>query len=211
MKRIILTVITLFLFLNCKSGETDYDRFKLGVNVSLQNVLNWNSKSRLTDINYHKVGFFTLGIFASERINFFDFSIGATVHEETLDNFSDQFVRQSIYYTLRSSHLSIPLGVDIKLSKKEDRYLFTRFNFIMDYIFNAEKIYGINRATNRDLSFYRNYLEFGVGYNTLIKRNYGFRAVLSFFPIPFRQEPMFDENVTFSKFGICVGAYKSFK
>ena len=58
--------------------------------------------------------------------------------------------------------------------------------------------------------FYRDYIEIGLGYNTLIEENYGFHTVISLYPLPFTQKDIFNENVAFSKYGISIGAYKLF-
>ena len=210
MARLYYSIIFFLFFLNCKGFGPGSKRYKLGIDVAFQNVINWNLTSRFFDLNYHKISFFNIGLIGTKRIRNIDFNIGVLLHEEYLDNYYDKYGNGFTRFTLRTDHFSIPIGVDFKLTRNNDKYLFARINYILDYIFNAQKLFGINKIGNRKFMFYRDYIEIGLGYNTLIEENYGFHTVISLYPLPFTQKDIFNENVAFSKYGISIGAYKLF-
>ena len=210
MAKLYYSIFLFLFFLNSQGSDSVAKRYKLGIDVAFQHVINWNSSSRFFDLNYHKISFFTIGLIGTKRIRNIDFNIGVKLHEEYLDNYYDKYGNGFNRFTLRTDHFSIPFGADFKLTRNIDRYLFARVNYILDYIFNAQKLFGINKSVNRKFMFYRDYIEIGLGYNTLIKDNYGFHTIISLYPLPFTQKDIFNENVAFSQYGIVIGAYKIF-
>ena len=209
MTRFYSLILAYFLLISFASGREPNHSVALGLSVGTEAVVSFYTPGS-SFAEYNNNGIFTIGLIESTTIDNVDIFLSqyyshVSISKEYQSNYH---VTYTDVYT--GSYLVLPIGIDIRLSKNKNNYVFLSGAYRLEFVFNQEKTDGIQEIKEPKFSLARQTFETGMGLNFRLSDAVRFKLKTQYVFKPFYNENILLSDVTDSRIKVTISVLKYF-
>lgn len=204
MKRLIVLGLIHFLFIRFSYCQENKHFGTISLNSGFEKIVQFYPDYE--NQYYQKIGVFTIGLEESIIIKNFELFIGQYYSYERIPVAYTKNTFDIDKKNYSSSHLIFPLGIDVKVSKNKNTFLFLSGAYRLDFVFDQE-YKEVSYITFKNPEFYlaKQGFESGLGINFKIMDALRLKFKTLYVFKPFYCEHLEIDDVTDSRIKLTIG------